>query len=312
MLLQALILILAIVILYFGAELALNSAERVGKALDFSPLVVGLVIVGFGTSLPEFFVSHLASIRGEYGLALGNIMGSNVANMFLILGVGGLMAPLLMGRRDILLQLGWHMGLTLVLSGFLMMDALNWASFLGLEAFFVSYLAWTYLQMRKDQRLNPIEKDELSEKDKINVMVVLRLLLGFLLLYAGGELLVSSGTQLGRFIGVPPFVISAVFVAFGTSFPELVTALVACLKKKDTDLITGNILGSNVFNVALILGSLSLYELPLRDSYQWEIVALMAGTSVMLLLGFIGLRFHRIFGALFLAAYGAMIFHWMA
>lgn len=310
MLLQVLILILAIVILYFGAEFALNAAERIGKAFKFSPLVIGLVIVGFGTSLPEFFVSHLASYRGEYGLALGNIMGSNVANMFLILGVAGLMTPLLMARRDILLQLVWHMALTFMLGGLLMLDALNWASFVLMEAFFLTYLAWTYLQMRKDQRLNPIEDDEDTE-GSLNIMVVLRLLLGFLLLYGGGELLVSSGTALGQLLGVPPFVISAVFVAFGTSFPELVTALVACIKKKDTDLITGNILGSNIFNVALILGSLSVYKLPLEESYQWEVVGLFAGTLIMLVLGLTGLRLYRVFGALFLAAYGAMIFHWV-
>lgn len=311
MLLQVLILILSIAVLYFGAEFALNSAERIGKALNFSPLVVGLVIVGFGTSLPEFFVSHLASIRGEYGLALGNIVGSNVANMFLILGITGLMTPLLMARRDILLQLGWHMALTLMLGGFLMMGALNWTSFVVFEAFFLTYLAWTYFQMRKDQRLNPVEKEEAKEEDKINAMVIIRLLLGFLLLYGGGELLVSSGTQLGKLLGVPPFVISAVFVSFGTSFPELVTALVACIEKKDTDLITGNILGSNVFNVALILGSLSLYKLPLESPYRLEVIALMGGTVVMLMLGLTRFRFNRLLGALFLAVYGGIVFHWV-
>jgi len=311
MLLQVLILSISIVILYFGAEFALNSAERIGKAFNFSPLVVGLVIVGFGTSLPEFFVSHLASVRGEYGLALGNIMGSNVANLFLILGVGGLMTPLLMARRDILLQLVWHFVLMIILGGFLMTDALNLVSFFVFEAFFLSYLAWTYVQMRKDQRLNPVENVE-AEQEKINVMVILRLLLGFLLLYGGGELLVSSGKELGLLLGVPAFVISAVFVAFGTSFPELVTAVVACIKKKDTDLITGNILGSNVFNVALILGSLSLYKLPLEEAYQWEVIALMGGTLVMVALGVTKLRLHRLFGALFLGVYGAMIFYWIS
>jgi cation:H+ antiporter len=137
-------------------------------------------------------------------------------------------------------------------------------------------------------------------------------LLGFLLLYGGGELLVSSGKELGLLLGVPAFVISAVFVAFGTSFPELVTAVVACIKKKDTDLITGNILGSNVFNVALILGSLSLYKLPLEEAYQWEVIALMGGTLVMVALGVTKLRLHRLFGALFLGVYGAMIFYWIS
>ena len=311
MLLQVLILSISIVILYFGAEFALNSAERIGRAFKFSPLVVGVVIVGFGTSLPEFFVSHLASVRGEYGLALGNIMGSNVANTFLILGVGGLMTPLLLARRDILLQLVWHFVLMIILGGFLMTDALNLVSFFVFEAFFLSYLAWTYFQMRKDQRLNPIENDD-AENEKVSVMVIIRLLLGFLLLYGGGELLVSSGKELGLLLGVPTFVISAVFVAFGTSFPELVTAVVACIKKKDTDLITGNILGSNVFNVALIFGSLSLYKLPLEQSYQWEVIVLMGGTLVMVALGITKLRLHRLFGVLFLGVYGAMIFHWIS
>src|SRR5690606_26567278 len=112
---QALLLALSLVALYYGAELALGSAEKIGRYFKLSPLVIGLVIVGFGTSLPELFVSQLAAFRGRSDIALGNIIGSNVANLFLILAITGILAPLVLRTKEIIQQLFLHLGVTLVL-----------------------------------------------------------------------------------------------------------------------------------------------------------------------------------------------------
>lgn len=309
MLLQALILVGSIALLYFGAELALDGAEKVGRALKFSPLVIGLVIVGFGTSLPEFFVSHMASSRGEYSLALGNIVGSNVANLFWILGLAGLMTPLALSTVDIKQQLLWHLALTVMLCfGLVFADSLSIALMIILLGFFVTYLGWTYREMKK----NPEDTDE-QTPEKLTVMLFVKLNIGFVLLFLGGEYLVSSGSTLGEMLGISPFVISAIFVAFGTSFPEMVTAIMACVKKKDTNLIVGNILGSNIFNVALILGSLGIYRLPLNETvYYAEAIVLTFASLTMIFMAWRGMIFNKKSGALFLGIYGLMIMHWVS
>lgn len=309
MLLQALILLGSIVLLYFGAELVLDGAEKVGRALKFSPLVIGLVIVGFGTSLPEFFVSQMASSRGEYSLALGNIVGSNVANLFWILGIAGLMTPLYLNRIDIKQQLLWNLALTAMLVfGLVFADELYPALAVILLGFFVTYLGWTYREMKK----NPVE-DNGEAPEKLRFMLFIKLNVGFVLLFLGGEYLVSSGSTLGELAGISPFVISAIFVAFGTSFPEMVTAIMACVKKKDTDLIVGNILGSNIFNVALILGTLGIYRIPLNETvYYAESIVLTFASLVMIFMAWRGIVFYRKSGLLFLGVYGLMIFHWVS
>lgn len=309
MLLQVLILIGSIGLLYFGAELALEAAEKVGRALKFSPLVIGLIIVGFGTSLPEFFVSQMASMRGEYGLALGNIVGSNVANLFWILGIAGVMTPLSLKALDVKQQLIWHLALTIMLGfGLVFADYLYLPLMIILLLFFVTYLGWTYREMKK----TPIDPDQ-EQPEKLNFMLFVKLNVGFVFLFLGGEYLVLSGSTLGEMLGVSPFVISAIFVAFGTSFPEMVTAIMACVRKKDTGLIVGNILGSNIFNVALILGSLGFYRIPLNETvYYAEAIVLLFACLVMMLMAWRGVSFHRKAGALFLGIYGLMIFHWVS
>lgn len=309
MLLQAILLVLAIVVLYFGAEFALDSAEKVGRYFGFSPLVIGLLIVGFGTSLPEFFVSHLACYRGHSEIALGNIVGSNIANLFLILGVSGSMTTLFVLRREITLQFFIHVLLTISLIGVLQYGHLNMITFGVLGVFFVSYLWYTFREMRK-QRAHLTEEDHLEEK--LGFMTVAKLILGFVLLYAGGELLVSSGSKIGTMLGVSSYIISAIFIAFGTSFPELVTALIACLKKKNTDLITGNILGSNIFNVAFVMGGLGFYDIKITQNFNVEMITLGLAALFLMMLPLIKKNFGRPAGALFLFSYGFVVYHWIS
>jgi cation:H+ antiporter len=311
MTIQILILILSIVALYFGAEFALDAAEKVGRFFGLSPLVIGLLLIGFGTSLPEMFVSQLACYKGESGIALGNIIGSNIANLFLILGVAGLMAQLHMVRDEIKNQLFAHLGLTLLLGVVITWVKINWISTAVLGCFFVGYLFYTFREMKKQRHLRHLEEDDIEEVTELGSMVVLKLIAGFTLLYFGGEWLVNSGTALGKLAGISPYVISAVFVAFGTSFPELVTALLACFKKKNTDLITGNIIGSNVFNVAFVMGSIGFYDVPVNSNFILELSVLMFASLFLLAISLFKRVFHWPSGALFLAIYAGVVFSWI-
>ena len=307
MYLQAFYLLLSIVGLYFGAEFALDSAEKIGRFFGLSPLVIGLLIVGFGTSLPEFFVSHLACMRDESGIALGNIIGSNIANIYLILGVSSLLTILFITRRDLRVEIYFHIGETVLLTGILIYGKLNLITVGAAMTFFGFYLGDAFRQMKKDRHLR---KADDVHQPKINPMDFVKLLIGFVLLYASGELLVFSGSGLGKALGISPYVISAVFVAFGTSFPELVTAMLACMKKKNTDLITGNIIGSNIFNVSLVMGTLGFYGVDIPAKYNIEIGYLIFAALLLLVLSLLKKNLTRISGVLFLGGYGYLVFMW--
>ena len=310
MVLQVILLAVAILMLYYGAEFSLESAEKIGLSLGLSPLVIGLLIVGFGTSLPEFFVSQLACYRGESAIALGNIVGSNIANLFLILGVSGIISPLFILRREITIQFVLHIVLTGILSFILIQEKLH--AWLGglLAAFFLFYLWDTFRVMLKLR--GPLgEIDDADELEAITIKDIVFLVIGFILLYFGGELLVSSGSDLAKLAGISSYVISAVFVAFGTSFPELVTAIMACVRGKNTDIITGNIIGSNIFNVAFVMGSLTFYDVPIAKDFTMEISTLVFASFFLLILSLMKKNFSRIPGIIFLGCYIFTVYSWV-
>lgn len=309
MTLQVILLIFSIVMLYYGAEFALESAEKIGLYLGMSPLVIGLLIVGFGTSLPEFFVSQLACFRGESPIALGNIIGSNIANLFLIMGAAGIFVPLHLARNEIKVQLYFHIGITAILATILFQSKLYWWGTGLLITFFGVYLWNTFREMRKQRHLRSVSQEDLEHE--MGVMLYVKLIIGFVLLYFGGDLLVSSGTKVGLMMGISTYVISAVFVAFGTSFPELVTAILACVKKKDTDLITGNIIGSNIFNVAFVLGSLGLYDIPIEQNYTLELSVLGFASIFLVGIALAKRSFYKLSGIVFLTTYGAVVYQWV-
>ena len=310
MVLQVILLALAIIMLYYGAEFALESAEKIGLALGLSPLVIGLLIVGFGTSLPEFFVSQLACLRCESPMAFGNVVRSNIANLFLILGISGTMVKLYVSREEIKIQLILHLILTSLLIFTLVQDRVYPWSAAMFGAFFAYYLYDTFKQMRKQRHTGHIE--DAHEADKIHWKEYVFLVIGFALLYLGGELLVTSGSALAALAGVDSYVISAVFVAFGTSFPELVTAIMACKRGKNTDIITGNIIGSNIFNVAFVLGSLSFYDIPINKDFSIEISSLIFAAVFLLGLSIAKKNFGRISGIIFLICYALSVYNWIS
>jgi cation:H+ antiporter len=309
MLLQVLLFVLSFVVLYYGAEFALEAAEKVGRFFGLSNLVIGLLIVGFGTSLPELFVSQLASAKASNGIALGNIVGSNISNLFLIMGLAGLFVPLHLDGRDILEQSWFHIGITGMLIAVLSFSNLNLWSSMALFLFFAVYLYFTYRRMKHDQKKNGHERDP---DIKISPLTFGKLIVGFAFLYVGGELLVNSGTFLGREFGVEEYIISAIFVAFGTSFPELMTALMACLRKKDVDLITGNIIGSNIFNVSFVMGSLGIYNIPLKQNFHMEFAVLIFASFFIKIIAWRQASFHRLAGGIFLLFYGGIVYFWLS
>lgn len=315
MLIPFLYIIAAIVVLYFGAELTLEAAEKVGKRLGLSPLTIGMLLVGFGTSLPELFVGHIAGMRGQPGIAMGSLIGSNIANTFLILGVCGIFARLKVTGKSLREHLFVHLFLAIILTFVLTRGSLTLLTATPLLGLLLVYLFFIFkdMQRMKEFRENAeLVKDPDAPKAKGDTAIlVLKMNFGFGLLYVGGELLVKGGTDFGMAIGISEYIISAIFIAFGTSFPELVTALMAAYKKKDTDIIIGNIVGSNLFNCAFIMGSLGIYEFPIVQSFKMELIALFIGSCALLVLNFMKRDLYRLTGVFFLALYGVSVAHWL-
>ena len=302
MLLQVFYFILSIVGLYFGAEISLEASERVGKAWKMSPLLIGMFIVGFGTSLPEFFVSQLASYRGLYGMALGNIIGSNIANIFLILGICSLLYSLGLESIELRKQFVFHLILSVIIGIILYFQKINLITTGIMAIFFAIYF---YMNLKADKI------DYNNEEVNVSYIDYLKIIFGFILLYGAGELLVFSGANIGRSWGISEFAISAIFVAFGTSFPELVTALIASYRKKDADIIIGNVIGSNIFNGAFVLGSIGVYDFSLATNYNRELLALILVSIFMFILSKIKIRISKRFTFIFLAVYAYFVYVWL-
>ncbi len=297
-------IILSFVLLYVGAELTLWASEKIGKALRLSPLLIGLLFVGFGTSLPEMFVSHIAMFNNGPEMAIGNLIGSNIGNLFLILGITGLLVPLCLKNKEIFKQLVWHVGLIAIVALVLVYKKINYISGGMLLIFFIIYIAKSIKHGREEKTADHIKTSFLSYL-KYSFII----LIGFGLLFYSGDLLVNSGKHLCILLGLSEYSISVIFFALGTSFPELITSLVACYKKKDTELIIGNIIGSNLFNLAAILGSLGFYKLKL-DSYWVELCILGLMALYLLFLSFKKKRFSVVSGIISLCIYGGMVFFW--
>ena len=305
------ILFLAVIALFVGAEFSLNAAEKVGKLFGIPPLVIGLLIIGLGTSLPEFFVSHLAAMSERGQMAIGNIVGSNISNILLVLGISIIIQKIVVNEKSTLYQLAIHLLLSVVLSGVLFFDELSLVSCLILIAFFIGHLCFTSRSMKRQRKSDPgrFVPEQVGIKEKFSLS--LKLLMGFTLLYFGGEGLVTSGGELCRLFGVSEYVISVIVIALGTSLPELVTSLLAAAKKKDFDLILGNIIGSNIFNVAFVMGSLIFYRIDLSRSFKAEISILLASSLCLLIFAYKRWPLGRSLGVAFVLSYMAMVYYWI-
>ena len=298
---QILLFILAFIILFSGAHWTLDSGEKIGGYFRLSPLTIGALFLGLGTSLPELFVSHLAVWEGHTDMALGNILGSNMANICLIMGMTGILTRLSFDE-GIRREFYWHLGATILLSLTCLRGRFDYWTCVMLIPFFCFYLYSTL------QKKTP---SSLKKTERLNVKDMAKLILGFAFLYCGGELLISSGQHLAMMMGISEYVLSAVFIAFGTSLPELVTSFLTWYQGRNTHLITGNIIGSNICNIAFVLGGLGIHNVSFIASHLFELTVLVALSLVLLSIVFLKKSFGRFEGFFFLMIYSCVIYVWI-
>ncbi len=310
MVITYLLFIIGIALLMKGADYLINGSSSLAKKYGVPTLVIGLTIVAFGTSLPELVVNIFAGLKGESDVALGNIIGSNIANLLLILGISALICPVPMKVqssttwKEIPFSLLAAVVLFIFASSFLTKTnpaVLNISSGLILLCFFVVFLFYVVSMSLKKK-----EKDKKLEIQKhSNFVIFLMIVGGLAMLYFGGKWVVNGAVGVARLMGFSEYLISATIVAVGTSLPELVTSIVAA-RKKDVDLAVGNVVGSNIFNIFFILGITALITpLIVPAAIFYDIVILMAITFLLFIFMFVGKRhvLEKWQGVLFLVLY---------
>ena len=287
-LLPLLLLILGFVALIFGANWLVNGATSVGVRAKLSPLIIGLTIVAFGTSLPELIINVFSCIKGSPGLAIGNIIGSNTMNILLILGVSALIWPVDVSRvsirRDIPVGFVATLAITLMANYFFSKQAhtINWIEGVVLLLMGLAYLLLTFL--KKD----PMDENEEVQQAMPWGKTILSLLFGIVGLYIGGELVSDNAQILARNWGMSESTIGLTVVATATSLPELITSVVAALKK-NSGIAIGNVLGSNIMNIFVVLGvSALITPLPFEPIMNKQLMILFAANVLMLLFVFTG------------------------
>ncbi len=307
-----LLLGLGLILLTVGGDTLVRGASTAARSLGVSPLLIGLTLVGFGTSTPELVTSLAAAAAGSPGIAVGNVVGSNTANILLILGLTALIAPIAVDhaafRRDgLVLVVASLVCLAAVLST--LVDRLWGAAMLAL---LVAYLVWAYLGERKAQHAERAKYEHIAEDApdaRGGLWVGLGLaVLGIGLTIGGAHLLVENAILVARRFGVSDTLIGLTVVAVGTSLPELVTSVVAALRRHG-DVALGNIIGSNIYNVLGILGITALVS-PIRvpaEIARLDIWVMLAATALLVLFVRSGMKIVRWEGAALLAAYGAYL-----
>jgi len=279
------------VFLIKGADFLIDGASLIAKKFGISAFVVGLTIVAFGTSVPELVVNISASLHGSSDIAIGNILGSNIANIFLVLGVSAVMIPVVVKRRVMQKEIPISL-LAILVMAFIANDSLvdpGETSMISrddgiiLIAFFMFFLYYVYTIARKGKPKKEVEQfghEKFALSDGLKPF--LYIIIGLAGLVLGGDWVINGAISIASYAGVSESLIGLTILAIGTSLPELVTTVVAVGKKK-SDIAVGNIIGSNIFNIFWILGvSAIILPIPFDASMNFEVLTVVLATSLMI------------------------------
>lgn len=303
-----LLLLAGFVLLIYGANLLVDNASSLAKKLNIPPIVIGLTIVGFGTSTPELVVSVFAAINNNPDIVLGNIIGSNILNILGILGVSALVFPLTVSRNTTWLEIPLcflSAVAVMVMANDLLIDKSDSSTLGRIDGLVMLMLFAVFIVYNINLAITESFEAELQIRDRSYSLVILLIIAGLVLLVAGGRMIVFSAVKVATLIGLSERVIALTVVAIGTSLPELATSFVAG-RKKSVDIAIGNIVGSNIFNVFFTLGLTAVIK-PIRVHPVSNFDMLFNILSSFLLFVFIfigkGRRLNRWEGGLFVVIY---------
>ena len=312
MLLSIIFIAIGMAMLVFGGDLLVNGSSSLARRFKISELAIGLTIVAFGTSAPEFVVSFTASINGNPEIALGNVIGSNIVNLLLILGITGVLVPVAVQKKTMFIEIPFSLFAAVVLFllanfGFIfgsrnMLGRIDGIILLLLFCLFILYVF-------KSMKRNESGEEKTPEKILPLWKTLIFIVLGLALLVAGGRVVVNAAVDLALALNISEKIIGLTILAVGTSLPELVTSVVAIIKKK-SDIAIGNIIGSNIFNILFALGASALAR-PMAYSpvFNRDIYLLLFGTLLLFTAMFTGKKrtLDRWESAVFLLLYAGYV-----
>ena len=300
---EYLFLILGLVALVVGGEFLVRGAVAIAYRYKLSPLVVGMTIVSFGTSAPELLVSLQAALTGSPDIAIGNVIGSNISNLALVLAITAMIFP--MPVKDDTIRIDWPMmmGATVLFYLAIVFDnKLNWYEGLAFVMILVTFVVWLIKKSRTENK----EEEKIMQKEKATRMPypIILVILGCVGLAFGAKWLLDAAKVIVVNIGISEHVIGVTIIAFGTSVPELTTSCIAAFRKQ-TDISLGNLIGSNLFNILAILGITGMVkEIKISaEVFNYDIFWLLGLSLFILPLVLLQKRISRIGGVMLFAIY---------
>ncbi len=307
MLLQFLLLAVGFVMLVKGADWFVDGASGIAEKFRIPPLIIGLTIVAMGTSAPEAAVSITATLKGTADITVGNIVGSNILNVLVILGLSAVITPLAVGKSTVRYELPFLIGITVLLLLLGLDGTVSLTDGLILLLFFALYLTYLFVMAKKGMA-------EIEESDKHLKLwqALLATAVGLALVIYGSDLTVDAASAIARMLGLSERFIGLTIVALGTSLPELVTSVTAA-RKGSADIAIGNIVGSNVFNILFVVGLSSLVRpVPFAANFRVDLLVALAAVVFLLLASFRKRKLNRVDGAIMLAGYAAYFVYLIA
>jgi cation:H+ antiporter len=302
MMTSVLYLLIGAIFLFLGADWLVKSAVFFANRLKISPLVIGLTVVAFGTSLPELVISLSAVLTDSSSIAIGNVVGSNIANVGLVLGFASLIFPMSIHFSRIKRDLYVYLLVCIIFIVFLLDGEVNRFEGLILFLSLVIY-SWSLIKFKREADL------EVSPVLKKLSTAIAQFAVGIVGLYFGADLFVEGAVNLAMILGVSEMVIGMSVVALGTSLPELSTCIVASFKKQHA-ISVGNIVGSNLFNILSVVGITSMVKpiISSKEIFQLEIPVMVAFGIVLIPIGMVKQPLSRIYSAILVAGYFAFIY----
>ena len=300
LLLQVLLLAAGFALLIKGADCFVDGSSSLAAKFGIPQLVIGLTIVAMGTSAPEAAVSITAAFSGNADISVGNVVGSNILNILIILGISSLIVPIAVAGSTVRIEIPFMMAITAFMLLLGKDGSLGFTDGVILIALFIAYLSYLFVMARKNK-----EQGDEAAKQLSVAKSLLFIVLGLAMIILGSKVTVDAASRIAEMFGMDERFIGLTVVALGTSLPELFTS-VSAARKGNADIAIGNIVGSNIFNILFILGiSSMIIPIAFAESFVFDVIIAVAGAVVLLLCSILGKnKLKRWAGALMLACYG--------
>ena len=282
MILSAILIVVGFVLLIVGADVLVDGSSGIAKKFHIPEIIIGLTIVSIGTSMPELFVSITSALEGHSDMAIGNIIGSNLSNLLLILGLSATIKPVVFQKETRLYEIPMCLAVTVILMVFCNTGSgISRAEAIVLMILFCAFIGYTIYMGKKESQKDIIEIQTEENKNNSSIKNIILIILGILGLKFGGDLVVNNALNVANYFNLSEKLISLTILAIGTSLPELVTSVTAAIKG-NSDIAIGNIIGSNIFNILLIIGTSSIITpIVYNSTYNFDFSVLLISTLIL-------------------------------